>query len=390
LLVGVRIVHGDRRRAEQVEHLARRRVVGDQIPVAALHRARRAVLHELDEQIADRPRNGARVRAQNLDEQARRRREEPGNALLTLERQQPRFGVRRRVAAHGRSILQAYWSSNPLASTFSGVIHTDTRVSSGFRKGYSSRPRYFFASLSICASAPSSVSSARPLTATHLYELFGSRTSSDTRGSCSRWRGFARPRAVLKPTVPSATSTHTTVVCGDPSSRSVVATPTKGLSSTNFRSSSPSLAIQSSFCLFPSTSRAGCVFPAWPFAIRRNARGSVLQAAKAAGRSSFHASHRLEGRPARRRRRAGRDRLREAREPDPRTGQAGEDRLGDRRAEGGRSLPGLLRRPRRHARRGGPRAVRRRRPPREPHRPLAGDVRTAPQARARRLLLPRS
>ena len=38
----------------------------------------------------------------------------------------------------------------------------------GLRHGYSSWPRYFFASLSIWSSAPSVVSSAVPLSATHL------------------------------------------------------------------------------------------------------------------------------------------------------------------------------------------------------------------------------
>src|SRR5207302_4609142 len=112
-------------------------------------------------------------------------------------------------------------------------ISTLTRVCCGSRQGYSSLPMYFFASLSICGSAPSSVSSAWPLTATHLYGLLGSTTSSETRGSLLMCRSLARPRAVLKETLPSSVSTQTTVVCGEPSSRSVVAIPTYGFSSRN-------------------------------------------------------------------------------------------------------------------------------------------------------------
>ena len=52
--------------------------------------------------------------------------------------------------------------------TCSGEILTFTRVSAALRNGYSSLPRYFFASLSIWRSAPSVVSSARPSIASHL------------------------------------------------------------------------------------------------------------------------------------------------------------------------------------------------------------------------------
>ena len=69
-------------------------------------------------------------------------------------------------------------SRGRLAVTCSGVIRTFRRVSSGFRHGYSSLPRYFFASLSICGSAPSVVSSARPSIAIHLWSSFGSTTIS--------------------------------------------------------------------------------------------------------------------------------------------------------------------------------------------------------------------
>src|SRR5207253_10767445 len=122
-------------------------------------------------------------------------------------------------------------------------------------------PRYFFASLSICASAPSSVSSAGPLTATHLNESFGSTISSEARGSRSRCFVFARPRAVLKETFPSSTSTQTIVAWGDPSARRVVTTPTFGLSSRNLRGFSPSFAIPHLRLFRPTTTRAVSVFP---------------------------------------------------------------------------------------------------------------------------------
>src|SRR6185437_16208961 len=117
------------------------------------------------------------------------------------------------VDAHA-PILRTTQSSKPDASTLSGSITTLTRCSAGFRHGYSSLPRYFFASLSIWASAPDSVTSAGPLTATHLYVLFG-----------------------------SSTSTQTIVECGEPSARNVVTVPTNGFSSRNDRCFSPSFAI---------------------------------------------------------------------------------------------------------------------------------------------------
>ena len=64
--------------------------------------------------------------------------------------------------------VRVNYSSKPEASTCWGVIRTVMRSSSGLRHGYSSWPRYFFASRSIWPSAPSVVSSAVPLTATHL------------------------------------------------------------------------------------------------------------------------------------------------------------------------------------------------------------------------------
>src|SRR6266545_5990851 len=72
---------------------------------------------------------------------------------------------------------------------------------------------------------------------------------TDTRGSCSRCVGFARPRAVLNETLPSSTSTQTTVECGEPSSRKVVAIPTKGFSARNCRCFSFSAAIPTSCSL---------------------------------------------------------------------------------------------------------------------------------------------
>src|SRR6266540_2207074 len=145
----------------------------------------------------------------------------------------------------------AIYSSKPLASTLSGSIRTLTRCSCGLRHGYASLPRYFFASLSICWSAPSSVNSAGPLTATHLNGSFGSTIRRDARGSCSRCLGFARPRAVLNDTLPSSTSTQTIVECGEPSPRRVVTVPTNGFSSRNCFCLSFSAAIPTSGCPDP-------------------------------------------------------------------------------------------------------------------------------------------
>src|SRR5262249_43280890 len=69
-----------------------------------------------------------------------------------------------------------HYSSRPDESTFSGLIRTVIRCSSGDRHGYSSLPRYFFARRSICSSAPSVVISTRPLTETHSYGSPGSTT----------------------------------------------------------------------------------------------------------------------------------------------------------------------------------------------------------------------
>ena len=66
------------------------------------------------------------------------------------------------------------------------------------RYGYSSLPRYFFASLSICGSAPSVVQLRAAVDRDPLVRSsFGSTTVSATRESCSRCVGFARPVAVL-------------------------------------------------------------------------------------------------------------------------------------------------------------------------------------------------
>src|SRR6476619_399575 len=178
------------------------------------------------------------------------------------------------VDAHA-SILRTTQSSKPDASTLSGSITTLTRCSAGFRHGYSSLPRYFFASLSICASAPDSVTSAGPLTATHLYVLFGSTTSSEARGSFSRCSVFARPRAVLNETFPSSTSTQTIVECGEPSALNVVAVPTNGFSSRNFRCVSSSFAIPHLPLFRPATTGAVSVFPAGRALIRRDGEGAL-------------------------------------------------------------------------------------------------------------------
>ena len=52
------------------------------------------------------------------------------------------------------------WVSYPIELVFSGRILYSTRTSPGWAFGYLSRPRYFFAILSMCAAAPSSVISA--------------------------------------------------------------------------------------------------------------------------------------------------------------------------------------------------------------------------------------
>src|SRR4051812_19120357 len=138
---------------------------------------------------------------------------------------------------------------------------------------------YFFASLSICASAPSSVTSVEPLIATHLYASFGSTTRSDARGSRSRCSGFARPVAVLNETFPSSTSTQTTVECGEPSPRSVVTTPTNGFSSRNCRSLSFSAATSPPpGCLHPKTTLGVSVFPNERPATHRDKEGPLFAA----------------------------------------------------------------------------------------------------------------
>src|SRR4029450_13558055 len=125
--------------------------------------------------------------------------------------------------------------SSPYESMCSGRMRTLRRVSSGLRHGYSSSPRYFFASLSICASAPSVVNSAVPLIASQRYWSCGSTASHERRGSRLRCLGLARPSAVLKPGPLSSTSTHTRVVWGEPSSRSVVSAPADGWSRNSAR-----------------------------------------------------------------------------------------------------------------------------------------------------------
>src|SRR5436190_4039796 len=141
------------------------------------------------------------------------------------------------AAAASRSrapMVPLYRYDRPYPSTRSGSILTLILVSVGFRHGYSSFPRYFFASPSICASAPSVVSAARPLTDTQRYASSGSTTRSDTRASSRRYRSLARPTAVLNDNSSPSTSTQTTVECGEPSGRSVVTAPTYGCSRNRF------------------------------------------------------------------------------------------------------------------------------------------------------------
>src|SRR5438552_11418979 len=75
---------------------------------------------------------------------------------------------------------------------------------------------YFLASASMCASAPCSVSSARPRTWTYRYGLSGSCAASATCGWRWRFLSFTRPRAVLNRMYFPSKSTHTGVICGAP------------------------------------------------------------------------------------------------------------------------------------------------------------------------------
>src|SRR5215204_5106692 len=94
----------------------------------------------------------------------------------------------------------------------------------------------------MCSSASSCWSDTVPLTATHRYWFAGSRTSTETRGSVRRLLSLARPTAVLNHTSPSTSSIQTTVECGDPSGRSVVAVAGKALSRMNALCSSVKVA----------------------------------------------------------------------------------------------------------------------------------------------------
>src|SRR3954451_3579014 len=87
------------------------------------------------------------------------------------------------------------------------------------------------------SSAPSSSSWARPETLTARKGSFWSTMLTDTRGSARRFFSLARPTAVLKMTSSPSTSTHTTVLCRDPSERSVVAQPGKASASSAFAAS---------------------------------------------------------------------------------------------------------------------------------------------------------
>src|SRR5581483_4876964 len=59
--------------------------------------------------------------------------------------------------AGNREHLDAARHDQPFEWTLTGSIVTSTRFSPGWRPGYLSWPRYFFAILSMCASAPASV-----------------------------------------------------------------------------------------------------------------------------------------------------------------------------------------------------------------------------------------
>src|SRR5436190_20180920 len=82
--------------------------------------------------------------------------------------------------------------------TTSGWMEIFTRCSAGWRNGYSSSSRYFFAIASMCSSAPSCViSSTWPRTITASYGLSGSVAASATRESLRTLRGLTRPSALF-------------------------------------------------------------------------------------------------------------------------------------------------------------------------------------------------
>src|SRR5580765_3719371 len=77
----------------------------------------------------------------------------------------------------------------------------------------------------MCSPAPSWSSSAVPSTSKYLYGSSLSQTVMDNRGSFTRLRPLAREGFVLKTTRSPSVSTHTTLVCGRPSSPTVPTTP---------------------------------------------------------------------------------------------------------------------------------------------------------------------
>src|SRR5215510_2533154 len=93
----------------------------------------------------------------------------------------------------------------------------------GVGKGYLSTPRYFFASLSVCSTAPSLVSSITlPLIKTILYGLFPSDIQIATLGSLDTFLCFILPSTVGIKIVPlSSRSIHVGVTWGEPSFISV-------------------------------------------------------------------------------------------------------------------------------------------------------------------------
>src|SRR5215212_5342906 len=94
---------------------------------------------------------------------------------------------------------------------------------------------YFFASRSICSTAPSVVtSSTRPLTMASRQAFFGSTTLTATRGSRRMFFSFWLPSIVLIRTCSPSVSTHTWVIWGEPSGMSVASWQKAG-SPSNFR-----------------------------------------------------------------------------------------------------------------------------------------------------------
>src|SRR4030095_9729233 len=92
-------------------------------------------------------------------------------------------------------------------NTRSGFILRIILFSIGVGKGYLSTPRYFFASLSVCSTAPSLVFSITlPLINTILYGLFSSDIQIATLGSADTFLCFILPSTVGIEIIPLSSS----------------------------------------------------------------------------------------------------------------------------------------------------------------------------------------